>query len=120
VPRGAKVTMILRRSKANASDYIRQYKAFAGITPAVIDVITRDWVAGAAGRVDFRSVGEIDFLRLFQTLTAMGLVPDDFRPDLPDLGEVQAMLEACQERRGEAFRALTIGETHPAAAEEAA
>ena len=51
--------MILRRSRANATDYIRQYKAFLGITPAVIDVIRHDWVAGSADRADFRAIGRI-------------------------------------------------------------
>lgn len=118
LPRKARVTMILRRSRANASDYIRQYKSFLGITPAVVDVIRHDWVAGQADRADFRSVGELDFPRLFDTLKAMRLVPQNFRPDLPGDNQLRAMLAALQDRRGEAFRILGQAEPHPEARED--
>ena len=118
LPRGAKVAMILRRSRANAADYILQFQSFAGITPHVIDVINRDWVAGDATRVDFRSVGEIDFSALFGWLKGLGMVPPDFRPTLPDVATVKAMLESYQDKRGEAFRALIPGERHPELVED--
>ena len=115
LPREARVTMILRRSRANATDYIRQYKSFLGITPAVVDVIRHDWVGGDAGRADFRSIGELDLTRLFTTFKAMGLIPQTFRPDLPDAGELRAMLQSFQDRRGEPFRVLGAQEIHPEA-----
>ena len=118
LPRNARVTMILRRSRANASDYIRQYKSFLGITPAVIDVIRHDWVAGAAGRADFRSIGELDLARLFDTFKAMGLAPQNFRPDLPDVDELRAMLQNFEARRGEPFRILGAQEVNPEAQAE--
>ena len=120
LPPEARVTMILRRSRANATDYIRQYKSFLGITPAVIDVIRHDWVAGAADRADFRSIGELDLAHLFDTLKAMGLVPQSFRPDLPDADDLRAMLHAVQDRRGEPFRILGAREIHPEAQDVAA
>jgi hypothetical protein len=106
LPQGARVTMILRRSRANATDYIRQYKSFLGITPAVVDVIRHDWIAGDAGRADFRSVGELDLPRLFDTFKTMGLIPRDFSPDLPDAHQLRAMLQSLRDRRGEPFRIL--------------
>ncbi len=118
LPKGARVAMILRRSRANAADYILQFQSFAGITPHVIDVINRDWIAGDAARVDFRSVGEIDFSALFGWLKGLGMVPPDFRPALPDAMTVKAMLESYQDKRGEAFRALTPGERHPEQVED--
>ena len=120
LPREARVTMILRRSRANATDYIRQYKSFLGITPAVVDVIRHDWVAGAADRADFRSIGELDLPRLFATLKAMGLAPQNFRPDLPDVDELRVLLQSFQDRRGAPFRILGQDETHPEAQVEAA
>jgi hypothetical protein len=119
LPRDAKVTMILRRSRANATDYIRQYKSFLGITPAVIDVIRHDWIAGDAGRADFRSIGELDLPHLFDTLKAMGLIAQNFRPDLPDIAELRAMLQSFQQRRGAPFRILGAQETHPEAQNQA-
>lgn len=115
---GARVTMVLRRSSANVADYLLQYRAFAGIVPAVVDAIRRDWVSGGATRADYRSVGEVDFAALFARLEALGHLPAGFSPDLPDEGEIAAMLAAQADRRGVPFRALGEGEVHPEAAEE--
>lgn len=118
LPAGAQVAMILRRSRANAADYVLQYQSFCGITPHVIDVISRDWIAGDATRPDFRSIGEIDFSALFGWLKGLGIVPPDFRPDLPDSTAIRAMLDQYSDKRGAAFRALTPGEKHPELVEE--
>jgi len=115
---GSKVAMILRRSKANAADYDLQFRSFCGVTPTVIDVIRRDWIAGDANRVDFRSIGEIDFQGLFRRLRDIGLVPADFRPDLPSATDIAAMLDSYQDRRGEPFRTLQPGERFPDDTEE--
>lgn len=113
VPRGARVAMIKRRSKANVADYLLQFRSFCGIDVDVIDVIRTDWVAGEMERSDYRSIGEIDFAALFDRLKACGQVPPDFRPDLPDAAEVRAMLASYEDKRGAPFRALKSGETHP-------
>ncbi len=110
---GAQVTMILRRSSANVDDYLLQFRSFAGITPNVVDVIRTDWVSGDVTRPDYRSVGELNFLRLFDRLKALGHLPYAFRPDLPSDADISALLEAQTERRGEPFRALNKGERHP-------
>lgn len=110
-PRG-RLAMILRRSKANSADYELQFRNFCDIAPDVIDVIRYDWVAGEAGRVDFRSVGEIDFAALFDRLKVLGYVPQDFQPDLPSETEIHSMLESFEDRRGAAFRPLAPGERH--------
>ena len=80
---GGRVAMILRRSRANAADYDLQFRSFCDVAPDVIDVVRRDWVAGDAARVDFRSVGEVDFAALFDRLKALAYIPQDFQPDLP-------------------------------------
>lgn len=118
MPAGGRVGMILRRSKANAADYDLQFRNFCGITPDVIDVIKADWVAGDAARVDFRSIGELDFGALFAQLIARGYLPADFRPELPTEAEIRALLESYEERRGEPFRALGAQERHPEDEEE--
>jgi capsular polysaccharide biosynthesis protein len=106
---GARVAIVLRRSKANFADYRLQYRSFAGIEPDRIEVIRRDWVSGARGRVDYASVGELDFAALFARLAAAGYLPAGFRPDLPDAAAVAAMAAAFAERRGEALIPLQAG-----------
>ena len=113
-----RVAIILRRSKANVADYALQYRSFCGIDPDVVDVIRRDWVAGAADRIDFRSVGELDFTALFNRLKSLGVLAKSFRPDVPDDTEIRAMLDRFGERRGEPFRTLTPGERLPDEAAE--
>lgn len=110
--KGGRVGMILRRSKANTADYDLQFRNFCAIRPDVIDVIRHDWVAGEASRVDFRSVGEVDFGALFDRLKALGYIPDDFRPDLPSEADLHAMLESFEDARGAPFRTLKAGERH--------
>lgn len=109
---GTRVAMILRRSKANVADYQLQFRSFCGVDPDVIDVIRADWVSGEAGRVDFRSVGEIDFGALFSALAAGGYVAKSFRPKLPGAAEVAMMLAAFNERRGQEMRPLRKDERH--------
>lgn len=109
---GTRVAMILRRSKANAADYCLQFKSFCGVEPDVINVIRKDWVSGEAGRVDFRSVGEIDFAALFQRLAAQGYVSKAFRARIPDAAAMSAMLSDFAARRGGDMRALGQDETH--------
>ncbi|WP_157971213.1 glycosyltransferase family 61 protein [Pseudogemmobacter bohemicus] len=112
MPPGGRVAMILRRSSANIADYDLQFRNFIGVTPDVINVIVNDWVAGEAARADFRSVGEVDFAALFKRLKALKYLPASFRPQLPAQGEVRAMLEPFQDRRGDSFRPLMQGERH--------
>ena len=108
-----RVTMILRRSRANIADYRVQFQSFAGITPAEIDAIRTDWISGDARRADFQSVGELDFARLFDRLRALGHLPPDLRPDLPDPAAIAAQRDAFATRRGRPLRALAQGERHP-------
>ena len=110
--------MILRRSKANVADYQLQFRSFAGIDPDVIDVIRTDWVSGDASRVDFRSVGELDFKALFAALAEKGYLSKSFRPEPPTAAEMDALLAEFAGRRGGGMRPLRQGERH--ADEEAA
>lgn len=109
---GTEVAMILRRSKANAEDYILQFRSFCGVVPKVIDVIRHDWISAEATRVDFRSVGEIDFAALFAALKSQGFLPKSFRPETPDEAGVAAMLARFQDKRGGGMRPLRPGEAH--------
>lgn len=109
---GTRVAMILRRSRALAADYQLQFKSFAGVDLDVMDVVRTDWVSGEADRIDFRSVGELDFAALFQRLAAEGYVTKSFRPKLPNAAAVSAMLKDFSDRRGDAMRPLKKGERH--------
>lgn len=106
----ARVAMILRRSRANAADYVLQFKSFCGITPQIIDVITRDWVAGDISRIDHRSIGEIDFAQLFGWLKGLGMIPANFRAILPDPAIIKSTLDSYEDKRGAEFRANTPGQ----------
>ncbi|MEZ5777527.1 MAG: glycosyltransferase 61 family protein [Paracoccaceae bacterium] len=101
-----KVAIILRRSKANAADYVLQYRSFCGVTPDVVDVIRKDWISGEAGRVDFRSVGELDFAKLFGSLAQFGYIDKGFKPELPTKGAIARMLKEFSERRSEEFASV--------------
>jgi len=109
---GTRVAMILRRSKALAGDYQLQFRAFCDVALDVINVVRTDWVSGGSNRVDFRSVGEIDFASLFQSLAAEGYVTKSFRPRLPDAAAMSAMLADFAARRGGDMRALGQDEPH--------
>lgn len=109
---GTRVAMILRRSRANAADYRLQFQSFCGTDPDVIDVIRNDWVSGEADRVDFRSVGEIDFTKLFKALKSAGYLSEAFKPSLPSSQEIKSMLAAFTDRRGAPMRTLRAGERH--------
>jgi hypothetical protein len=115
---GTRVAMILRRSKALAGDYQLQFRAFCDVALDVINVVRTDWVSGGSNRVDFRSVGEIDFAALFQSLAAEGYVTKSFRPRLPDAAAMSAMLADFAARRGGDMRALGQDES-PADEEDA-
>ncbi len=109
---GTRVAMILRRSKALASDYQLQFRSFCDVALDVIDVVRTDWVSAGSDRVDFRSVGEIDFAALFKALAAEGYVTKSFRPRLPDDAQMAALLEEFAARRGGAMRTLGRDERH--------
>lgn len=109
---GTRVAMILRRSKALAADYQLQFRAFCDVALDVINVVRADWVSGGSNRVDFRSVGEIDFAALFQALAVQGFVSKSFRPRLPDAAAMSAMLADFAARRGGEMRALGQDERH--------
>ncbi len=102
----ARVAIILRRSKANIADYQLQFRSFAGIELDVLDMIRRDWVSSEVKRSDYRSIGELDFTRLFARLAELGYVGAGFRPDLPGETEILRLLNRFAEGRGETFTAL--------------
>lgn len=107
---GTRVAMILRRSKALAADYQLQFRAFCDVALDVINVVRNDWVSGDVNRVDFRSVGEVDFSDLFKALAAEGYVTKSFRPKLPSAADLRQMLADFGERRGEEVRPFRKGD----------
>ncbi len=106
---GEKVAIILRRSMANAADYVRQYRSFCNISPDIIDVIRMDWVGESAKRSDYRSIGQLDFAELFGRLKWLGYIPEDAKPVLPERAELEGLLSGFSERRGEEFTGLPTG-----------
>jgi hypothetical protein len=103
---GAKVAMIHRRSKVNVEDYRLQFRSFCKVDPLVINAVRHDWVSGDIDRVDYQSVGEIDFAALFKTLKANGFLSSRFAAKLPSKAAVQAMRADFGDRRGQTLRAL--------------
>jgi hypothetical protein len=108
-----RVAIIKRRSRANVADYVLQFKSFCNIDLDVVDAIRTDWIFGNATRSDYKSIGEIDFGAVFDTLKRKGYVPQGFVPDLPSSAEVHAMLQAYENKRDLPFRPLQPGERHP-------
>ncbi len=103
---GSKVGIILRRSKSNFSDYVLQYQSFCGVTPDIVNAVSKDWMSGGAKRVDFRSVGELDFTELFNRLETLGYVESGHTLRLPSEEEMENLLGAFSERRREEFAAI--------------
>ncbi len=98
---GSDVTVIKRRSTANVGDYDQQFRGFCGMRIKVIDALSTNWSSNRRGRVDFRSIGELDFANLFEGLKVFGFVPKEFTPDLPSETEHAKMVEtAIQSRDG--------------------
>lgn len=100
LPLKPQLCIILRRSKANVADYIRQYQSFCETTPDVIDAIRNDWVSDDAKRVNFRSVGELDFPALFAQLKELGYVGSRFAPRLPAAGDLRPLIQDLSDDRG--------------------
>ncbi|WP_299349476.1 glycosyltransferase family 61 protein [uncultured Shimia sp.] len=90
---GGSVAMIKRRSTANIDDYRQQFRAFCGVEVDGIDALKHDWISNDKNKIDMRSVGELDFVSVFQQLADAGYVPSDFKPDLPNSQEMDALRE---------------------------
>ncbi|WP_299672873.1 glycosyltransferase family 61 protein [uncultured Roseobacter sp.] len=91
LPLRPKLCIILRRSQANVADYIKQYQTFCEVTPDVIDVVCNDLVSRDAKRVNFRSVGELDFQALFEELKRLDYVAHAFKPVLPSSADLNRL-----------------------------
>ena len=87
------VAVIKRRSTANVADYDLQFRKFCGVKIKVIDALKSNWASNQKGKIDFRSIGELDFPRVFQELTQLGFVPADFKPSLPSEQEQADLIE---------------------------
>ncbi len=104
LPEGGKTAIIKRRSSANVGDYQTQFKAFCGVDLDVIDTLKQNWVFNRKGRVDFRTVGELDFAATFQALAERGYIPVGHSPDLPSDAELEAFRQsAIRQRDGKLY-----------------
>lgn len=103
---GGRVGVILRRSRANIMDYDLQFRSFCGIAIDPVDAIKNDWVAAQGGRVDFKSIGELDFAHLFKRLSKLGYIEPNFEPELPADEEIRGLLAAYSDRRQEALHPI--------------
>ncbi|MEM9032448.1 MAG: FkbM family methyltransferase [Pseudomonadota bacterium] len=110
---GTRVALILRRSRANHGDYTRQYQAFQAITPDIIDAIRTDWTRKSSHRSNFRSLGEASFEEIFLSLSQLGYIPTDARPDLPDKASWEALRQEAADARDADLvavgRAVSVG-----------
>lgn len=104
---GGQVGVILRRSRANIRDYALQFRSFCGIEIDPIDVLAKDWISGDLNRVDYSSVGELDFARLFEQLGSLGYTDPNFRPEVPTQAEIALLLEEFAGRRNAVFEAYS-------------
>jgi len=115
MPPGGKLAMILRRTGSNYASYVTQYRAFCGITPGIVDALVTEWVAPDIARSDYRSVGELDFAKVFARLAELGMLPEEFRPDLPPREALMQELAAFSEARGASL--IPLAEARMRAAE---
>lgn len=89
---GARVAMILRRRAGLLADLANQIELFANAKVHSLDALRASWVAHDAKRVDFRSIGELDFNLLQRQLTAAGFTDDSAPIGNLDPSEIDAIL----------------------------
>ena len=100
---GARVGMILRRHSNLLDGLAQQIALFAQAEVTQIDALQASWVDKDAKRVDFRSVGELDFAPLFDQLAQSGFIASPKQVPCPDVAaEVRAT------RRGEMRRVAVV------------
>ncbi|WP_298973114.1 glycosyltransferase family 61 protein [uncultured Roseobacter sp.] len=81
---GARVGMILRRHSALLEGLAKQLELFADAKVHVFDALRASWVDESAKRVDFRSIGELDFGKLRALL-----IENEFIADVPAIDPLQ-------------------------------
>jgi len=70
----AQVGMILRRQMGLLDKLAQQIELFSGATVNKLDALCASWIDPDAKRVDFRSIGELDFDLLQAQLTEKGFI----------------------------------------------
>lgn len=109
LPPEAKVAVIARR-KASIQTYLtEQLRLFTSADVINIDAISEMWVNQGATRIDYSSVGEIDFAALHAGLVAQGFL--DPAPALPNLteAEIAQIIENSDRSAMERFRKAAAG-----------
>ncbi len=99
---GARVGMILRRHANLLDGLAKQVELFAGAKVFSLDALQASWVDEAAKRVDFRSMGELDFEKLHKSLVEHGFITDGPSPEYaadPILNTVFAEMHEKKMRR---------------------
>lgn len=69
-----RVGILTRRSMEFTPDFIRQLRAFKGMTAVEVNTLVRDWVPGRVLRPGRGSFGEMDFPQTWARLRAAGLI----------------------------------------------
>lgn len=74
LPQGAQVGMIRRRSVGPLDAIVWHLESFADARVHMIDALAGDWVGVDQNRVDYTSIGALDFPRLERALLEAGLI----------------------------------------------
>lgn len=89
---GARVGVILRRHAGLLDGLVKQVELFADAQVHVLDALRASWIDETAKRVDFRSIGELDFARLQALLAKNGFITGVPGPDYLQEDEVQEVI----------------------------
>ncbi len=89
---GARIGMILRRHARVLDGLVRQLEVFADATVYQLDALRNSWVDEKARRVDFRSVGELDFSRLQKLLQDAGFIEERANAENLTQSEITAII----------------------------
>jgi hypothetical protein len=88
----ARVAMVLRRQAGLLADLASQIELFTDAKVHSLDALCASWVAHDAERVDFRSIGELDFNLLQRELTDAGFIEHSAPIGNLDQFEIDAIL----------------------------
>jgi hypothetical protein len=95
---GQQVAVIKRRGGGAPDGIVRHLEGFTGQRPLVIDVIVQNWVRSDRQSADNYSYGELDFVRLANTLAAHGYLPPGARFPMLSPRRAQAAIAKIEER----------------------
>lgn len=104
----AKVAIINRGPSQNIDDYIRQFRAFAGVEPLRIDAVRDYWFPAGRRVVKRETHALLDLPAVSAALSAAGFLPASTRwPDLTG-AEVAAAVSDLETRLGQPLKGYTM------------